>query len=73
MGTYKIKPNVQKYSCVNFPACIHLVSDWFKKNQVPSDSHMHNIVNLSLSKVQMLQRLPRRGGGQGGGGVGVGW
>ena len=48
MGTYKIKPNVQKYSCVNFPVCIQLASDWFKNNQVLSDSHMRNTLNLSL-------------------------
>ena len=59
MGTYKIEPNVQKYFCVNFPACIQLASDWFKTNQVLSDSHMHNTVNLFLyKKVQMPQRLP---------------
>ena len=63
MGTYKIKPNIQIYSRVNFPACIKLTSDWFKNNQLLSDSHMHNIVNLSL---QMPQRLPRRGGEGGG-------
>ena len=65
MGTYKVKPNVQKYSCINLPACIQLASDWFKNNQVLSDSHMHNIVNLSLKKLQMPQRLPRRGWGGG--------
>ena len=42
MGTYKIEPNIQKYSCVNFPACIQLASDWFKNNQVLSDSPTHN-------------------------------
>ena len=33
MGTNKIEPNVQKYSSVNFPACIQLASDWFLKKQ----------------------------------------
>ena len=56
MGTYKIKPNVQKYSCVHLPACIQLASVWFKNNQ----------------KVQMRQRLPRQEGGGGVGGLGMG-
>ena len=55
-------------SCVNFPAYIQLASDWFKNNQVLSDSHMHNTVNLSLLKVEMPPEVAHgRGRGRGGG------
>ena len=52
-------------SCVNFPAYIQLASDWFKNNQVLSDSHMHNTVNLSPEVAH--------GRGRGRGGLVVGW
>ena len=56
----KIKPNVQKYSCVNFPACIQLASDWFKNNQLLSElTHAQH-----HEPVQMPQRLPRQGVGR---------
>jgi len=59
-----IKPNVQKYSCVNFPACTQLASDWFKNNQLLSDSHVYNIMNLFLNTPEVVQAW---GGGRGGG------
>ena len=65
MGTYKIEPNVQKYSCENFPAYSQLGSDWFKNNQLLSDSHLHNIVNLSLNAPEVVQAWGVGGGGLG--------
>ena len=68
-GQIKSKPNVQKYSSVNFPACIQLASDWFLKKQSGTVRLTHaqyrEPVPLKSSNAPEVPQVGGRGGGRG--------